>query len=76
MLRGEHFERMKDGALLANAGHFDVEIDLDELRALARSVRPVRPLVEQYVLDDGRRLNLLASVASSTSRPARDAPLP
>jgi adenosylhomocysteinase len=61
VLRGEHFERMKDGALLANAGHFDVEIDLEELRALARSVRSVRPLVEQYLLDDGRRLNLLAS---------------
>jgi adenosylhomocysteinase len=61
VLRSEHFERMKDGAILANAGHFDVEIDLDELRALARSVRRVRPLVEQYVLGNGRRLNLLAS---------------
>ncbi|MGB0098161.1 MAG: adenosylhomocysteinase [Solirubrobacteraceae bacterium] len=60
VLRGEHFERMKDGALLANAGHFDVEIDLEELRALARQVRDVRPLVEQYQLADGRRLNLLA----------------
>src|SRR5437588_9493315 len=61
VLRGEHFERMKDGALLANAGHFDVEIDLEDLRALAHSVRQVRPLIEQYVLGDGRRLNLLAS---------------
>ena len=60
VLRGEHFERMKDGALLANAGHFDVEIDLEELRAVARQVRDVRPLVEQYQLADGRRLNLLA----------------
>jgi adenosylhomocysteinase len=61
VLRGEHFERMKDGALLANAGHFDVELDLDELRALATGgVRQVRPLVEQYALADGRRLNLLA----------------
>jgi adenosylhomocysteinase len=61
VLRGEHFQRMKDGAVLANAGHFDVEIDLDELRALAGGgVREVRPLVEQYKLDDGRRLNLLA----------------
>jgi adenosylhomocysteinase len=60
VLRGEHFERMKDGALLANAGHFDVEIDLDELRALARGAPvEVRPLVEQYELP-GRRLNLLA----------------
>ena len=61
VLRREHFERMKDGALLANAGHFDVEIDLEALRALAPTVRSVRPLIEQYVLDDGRRLNLLAS---------------
>ena len=60
VLRREHFERMKDGALLANAGHFDVEIELDELRALAREVRRVRPLVDQFVLQDGRRLNLLA----------------
>jgi adenosylhomocysteinase len=60
VLRGEHFARMKDGAILANAGHFDVELDLDELRALAVDVREVRPLIEQYQLDDGRRLNLLA----------------
>ncbi|QEC47745.1 adenosylhomocysteinase [Baekduia soli] len=56
-----HFERMKDGAVLANAGHFDVEIDLAALRALAGQGRRVRPLVEQYALADGRRLNLLAS---------------
>jgi adenosylhomocysteinase len=60
VLRREHFGRMKDGAVLANAGHFDVEIDLEGLRAGAESVREVRPLVEQYVVD-GRRLNLLAS---------------
>jgi adenosylhomocysteinase len=60
VLRGEHFERMKDGAVLANAGHFDVEISLTELRALARSSRQVLPLVEQYKLTGGRRLNLLA----------------
>jgi adenosylhomocysteinase len=61
VLHREHFERMKDGALLANAGHFDVELDLDELHALATGgVREVRPLIEQYELADGRRLNLLA----------------
>ncbi len=60
VLRREHFERMKDGAVLANAGHFDVEIDLTELRDLAGEPRQVLPLVEQYELDDGRRLNLLA----------------
>jgi adenosylhomocysteinase len=59
-LRREHLERMKDGAVLANAGHFDVEIDLDALRELATGgVRQVLPLVEQYDLGE-RRLNLLA----------------
>ena len=60
VLRREHFERMKDGAILANAGHFDVEIDLDALRAAAVEVRDVLPLVQQYDLGE-RRLNLLAS---------------
>jgi adenosylhomocysteinase len=61
VLRGEHFERMKDGAVLANAGHFDVEINLDELRALAvGGRREALPLVEEYTLSGGRRLNLLA----------------
>ncbi len=76
VLRGEHFARMKDGALLANAGHFDVELDLEELRALATGgVREVRPLVDQYKLEDGRRLNLLArgrvvNLAAAEGHPA------
>ncbi len=61
VLRREHFERMRDGAVLANAGHFDVEISLGDLRAAARSVQEVLPLVEQYDLGGGRRLNLLAA---------------
>ncbi len=61
VLHAEHFELMKDGALLANAGHFDVEIDLDALTELAPSgPRTVRPLVDQYELTNGRRLNLVA----------------
>jgi adenosylhomocysteinase len=60
VVRREHMERMKDGAVLANAGHFDVEIDLPALRELAgENVRQVLPLVEQYEVG-GRRLNLLA----------------
>jgi adenosylhomocysteinase len=60
VVRREHMERMKDGAVLANAGHFDVEIDLPGLRELAGgNVRQVLPLVEQYEVG-GRRLNLLA----------------
>jgi adenosylhomocysteinase len=75
VLRSEHFELMKDGVLLANAGHFDVELDLDELRALATGVEAVRPLVEQYRLVDGRRLNLLArgrvvNLAAAEGHPA------
>jgi adenosylhomocysteinase len=60
VLTSDHFARMKDGAVLANAGHFDVEIDLQELRERADGVREVRPLVEQYTLGE-RRLNLLAA---------------
>ena len=61
VLGREHLERMKDGAVLANAGHFDVEIDLPALRELAgERMREVLPLVEQYELGDGRLLNLLA----------------
>ena len=75
VLRGEHFERMKDGALLANAGHFDVEIDLEALRERSTgAVLEVRPLVEQYEIS-GRRLNLLAhgrvvNLAAAEGHPA------
>ncbi len=76
VLRGAHFERMKDGALLANAGHFDVELDLDELASVATGgTREVRPLVQEYTLGDGRRLNLLAhgrvvNLAAAEGHPA------
>jgi adenosylhomocysteinase len=60
VLSRPHFERMKDGALLANAGHFDVEIDLPALRAAGGEPREVLPLVTQFDVG-GRRLNLLAS---------------
>jgi adenosylhomocysteinase len=61
VLRPEHFERMKDGALLANAGHFDVEIDLSGLSEMADGPsRQVLPLVEEFDLG-GKRLHLLAS---------------
>jgi adenosylhomocysteinase len=59
VLGAEHFARMKDGASLANAGHFDVEIDVAELAATAADRREVLPLVEQFVVGD-RRLNLIA----------------
>jgi adenosylhomocysteinase len=59
VIRREHFERMKDGAILANAGHFDVEIDLPSLQTLSVSRREVLPDVEEFKLGDGRRLYLL-----------------
>jgi len=77
-LRREHLARMKDGAVLANAGHFDVEIDVPALRELATGpAREVRPLVEQYEIasDPPRRLNLLArgrvvNLAAAEGHPA------
>ncbi len=70
VLRGEHFELMKDGAILANAGHFDIEIDLAALRGMASGVRRVRQEVDEfslegdrkvYVLSEGRLVNLAAA---------------
>ena len=59
VIRKEHFPRMKDGAILANSGHFNVEIDLEALGALSRSRRTVRPFVEEYVLPGDRRIYVL-----------------
>jgi adenosylhomocysteinase len=66
---------MKDGAILANAGHFDVEIDVAALEEISTSKRQVRPYVEQYVMPDGRWLNLLAdgrlvNLSSAEGHPA------
>src|ERR671939_82830 len=60
VLGTEHFERMKDGALLANAGHYDHEFDLAALRQTAASSREVRRNITEYELLDGRRLHVLA----------------
>jgi adenosylhomocysteinase len=76
VLRSEHFARMRDGAVLANAGHFDVEIDLKSLAADATEpAREVLPLVEEYPMADGRRLLLLArgrvvNLAAAEGHPA------
>src|SRR5215210_3565673 len=56
----EHMERMKDGAMLANTGHFDVEIDKSALRSLAVETRHAREYVEEFEMADGRRLYLVA----------------
>jgi adenosylhomocysteinase len=60
VLRREHFELMRDGAIVANAGHFDVEVSKPDLNELTASRHEVRPLVAQHVLRDGRRIHLLA----------------
>ena len=60
VLAKEHFQKMKDGALLANSGHFNVEIDIPALAKMAKSRRTMREYVEEYRMADGRRLYLLA----------------
>ncbi len=59
VIRQEHFKLMKDGAIVANSGHFNVELDLDGLNALAKKRRMIREFVEEYLLEDGRRINIL-----------------
>ncbi len=59
VIRGEHFKSMKDGAILANAGHFDVEVNKKDLEKLSVRKERVLPCVDMYVLEDGRRLYLL-----------------
>src|SRR6056297_58719 len=56
----EHFEQMQDGVLLANAGHFDVEVNLDQLSDMAVAEREAREGVREYEMEDGRRLNVIA----------------
>jgi adenosylhomocysteinase len=70
-----HFEAMKDGAIVANSGHFNVEINIPALEDMADEKRIVRPFVEQYALPDGRRINLLGegrliNLAAAEGHPA------
>ena len=60
ILRKEHFQVMKDGAILANAGHFDVEIDKNDLQELAVEICEARKNITEYQMTDGRRIYLLA----------------
>jgi adenosylhomocysteinase len=60
IIRKEHMQRMKDGALLANSGHFNVEVNLNHLEQVAKSKRNIRPSLDEYTLKDGRRLYLVA----------------
>jgi adenosylhomocysteinase len=70
-----HFEAMKDGAIVANSGHFNVEINIPALEEMAQEKKLVRPFVEQYVLQDERRINILGegrliNLASAEGHPA------
>jgi adenosylhomocysteinase len=60
VIRKEHMQKMKDGAIMCNSGHFNVEINIDELEALSIAKRTMRPNMEEYTLKDGKRLYLLA----------------
>jgi len=75
VIRREHFQGMRDGAILCNSGHFNVEIDLAALRSIAKKRRVVREHVEEFTLRNGRRLYLLAegrliNLAAAEGHPA------
>lgn len=75
VLDKHHFENMKDGAIVANSGHFNVEINIPSLEEMAEEKRLVRPFVDQYLLPDGRRINLLGegrlvNLAAAEGHPA------
>jgi adenosylhomocysteinase len=75
VIRKEHFEAMKDGAIISNSGHFNVEIDIPALERLSKRKRTIRDFVEEYSLSDGRRINLLGegrliNLASAEGHPA------
>ncbi len=75
VIRKEHFEVMKDGAVVCNSGHFNVEIDIKGLKSLAKEIKEVRKEVEMYVLHDDRRIFLLAegrlvNLAAAEGHPA------
>ncbi len=76
VIRKEHFDKMKDGAIVANSGHFNIEIDLETLAKMAKQVQHVRHQVEQYEMPDGRRIHVLAegrlvNLAAAEGHPAQ-----
>ena len=75
VIREEHFKAMKDGAIVCNSGHFNVEIDIDALERLSVKKRRVREYVDEYTLEGGRRVNLLGegrliNLAAAEGHPA------
>jgi len=75
VLTADHFDRMKDGAVMCNSGHFNVEIDLPALERLSSAKRPARPFVDEYAMKDGRKIYLLGegrliNLAAAEGHPA------
>ena len=75
VIRKEHFEAMKDGAIVANSGHFNVEIDIPELEKVATGKKRIRHELDQYTMPDGRKINLLGegrliNLAAAEGHPA------
>jgi len=75
VIRKEHFSRMRDGAIICNSGHFNVEIDLKGLRSISRSRRKIREYIEEFTLKNGKRLNVLGdgrliNLASAEGHPS------
>jgi adenosylhomocysteinase len=75
VIRQEHFERMKDGAIVSNSGHFNVELDLEALDKIAAKKKRIREHVDQYTLSNGRRINVLGegrliNLAAAEGHPA------
>jgi adenosylhomocysteinase len=75
VLAKQHFAIMKDGAIVSNSGHFNVEIDIPSLEKLSSSKRTTRPFVDEYTMKDGRRINLLGegrliNLAAAEGHPA------
>jgi adenosylhomocysteinase len=75
VIRPEHFKAMKDGAIVSNSGHFNVELDLNGLESITKSKRTIRPFVQEHLLENGRRINVLAegrliNLAAAEGHPA------
>jgi len=75
VIRMEHFNKMKDGAIVCNSGHFNVELDLKSLEKNKKKKRAVRDFVEEYTLKNGRRINILGegrliNLAAAEGHPA------
>ena len=75
VIRPEHFKVMKDGAIVSNSGHFNVELDLEGLETITKSKRIIRPFVQEHLLENGKRINVLGegrliNLAAAEGHPA------